>query len=94
MIQLRFPDGYRFPGRYTFSLMRNGKTGEQSILITKCRATCKLENIKFSHVRSFLLEPATRLTPLEVKEVQTQEELIKTVKELTDFWGVKASVKS
>lgn len=79
----------KIPARYKFVLARNTETGEQYVLASEVKNKVKLENVKYNALRSISLQPNVRFAVLDVRDINTREELINHLNSLSEVWKVE-----
>ena len=84
----------KVPNRFTFLLVRNVKTGEQTVTASINKTKCQLSNLKFKDVQHFSWKAEERVTTLEVIDFKREEDFKNKLDELTHQWGIEVDKSS
>ncbi|GFN32461.1 hypothetical protein PCURB6_27210 [Paenibacillus curdlanolyticus] len=82
----------KFPSNYAVYVTRNIKTGEQIVSAKEIGKTPKVENIKFQSVKSFSWNHDEKVSLIDVKYIENEEQLSEWLGKHTENWTVKVEL--
>jgi hypothetical protein len=81
----------KYPSNYAVYVMRNITTSEQVVYAKEVGKSSKIENIKFKSIKSFSWDIGEKVSLIDVKYIENENELKEWLDDHTKNWSINRS---